>query len=280
MDIKTAIILREFSSRSQAELAALELRSRGIECTIQADDWGGMLPPFGVRLFIDPKDSETARAILEEGNVSETAAQPEPEQASPLQPSPRMNGKVVVMALGIGFLLGLLAYRVAEVMRNAGLRVYYHDLNGDGRDDEACSYEGGTMTWATLDRDFDGKWDLWYEYRRGQIYKAEGDENFDGKPDFWTTYASGSALRTEQDVDFNGEPDVTYAFSNSITALAEWKPNRSEIVTMRQVFHHGLLSEEFRDLDRDGRFDVAVKYDPFQNPIETNSLRHLGAPPR
>jgi len=190
MDLKTAILLREFSTRSQAELAALELRSRGIECTIQADDCGGMLPPFRVRLFISPKDSEAARGILEEGNVSETLAQPEPEQASPLQPASRTRRTVIVLALGIGFLLGLLAYRVTEVRRNAGLRVYYSDLNGDGRHDEAYSYEHGTIVWHTMDRNFDGNWDVWYEYRRGQIYTEQGDENFDGKADFWVVARS------------------------------------------------------------------------------------------
>jgi len=44
------------------------------------------------------------------------------------------------------------------------------------------------------------------------------------------------------------------------------------------ISKHGVFSEEFRDLDRDGRFDVAIKYDRFQNPIETNSLRLLSAP--
>jgi Putative prokaryotic signal transducing protein len=62
------VTIQTFGSREAAELAASNLRAHGIECWIQADDCGGMLPNLsaagGVQLLVRDSDTEAALALL------------------------------------------------------------------------------------------------------------------------------------------------------------------------------------------------------------------------
>lgn len=151
-------------------------------------------------------------------------------------------------------------------------RSYEYDNNEDRRPDELWFYKKGYPIKITIDRNFDAKPDYWEFYERGLVARGESDDNFDGRIDSWFVYSNGNFARWEQDKDFNGKPDVTYAFSDGITKEGVWKPNGATNVFLREVFKNGVLIEEWRDWDRDGQFDISIKFDPFLNPIETNYL--------
>lgn len=74
MGLENTVVLRTFTSETSAELAASQLRSCGIDCELQADDCGGMLPPLqsstGVRLLVAQKDAADAKRILDEWSVA------------------------------------------------------------------------------------------------------------------------------------------------------------------------------------------------------------------
>jgi hypothetical protein len=66
---------------------------------------------------------------------------------------------------------------------------------------------------------------------------------------------------------------VTTTFTNGIVKQADWRPNGTNVVLLRQLFRNGVLDEELRDLNGDGLFDVSIKFDSFCTPIRTNNLR-------
>jgi hypothetical protein len=88
----------------------------------------------------------------------------------------------------------------------------------------------------------------------------------------------GNSATSRLDTDFNGKPDVIYTFGNGFWDRADWRPNESSAVIVRELFQHGVKVEELRDLDEDGQFDVQIKFGPFLNPIQTNHLKLLTKP--
>ena len=63
-----ATTIRIFTSHDVANLAAASLKAHGIECWLEADDAGGMLPNLttsaGVRLSVRASDAGAASALL------------------------------------------------------------------------------------------------------------------------------------------------------------------------------------------------------------------------
>ena len=62
------VVVENFSTRMEAELAAGVLEAEGIYALVTADDAGGTYPPLqylrGVRLIVSPEDEKRAREIL------------------------------------------------------------------------------------------------------------------------------------------------------------------------------------------------------------------------
>lgn len=63
------VMIAEYASELEAEMAKSQLEAEGIESWILKDDAGGMQPQLqitqGVRLFVDEKDVEEALGILD-----------------------------------------------------------------------------------------------------------------------------------------------------------------------------------------------------------------------
>jgi hypothetical protein len=64
------VVVKVFSSETEAIIAKGHLESEGITALIRKDDVGGMLPPLqqaiGVKLLVDKHDKDKALSILEE----------------------------------------------------------------------------------------------------------------------------------------------------------------------------------------------------------------------
>jgi len=62
------VVVENFSTRMEAEMAAGVLEAEGIYALVTADDAGGTYPPLqylrGVQLIVSPEDEKRAREIL------------------------------------------------------------------------------------------------------------------------------------------------------------------------------------------------------------------------
>jgi len=77
LNLDEAVIIKKFSSRMEADIAAGLLGSEGIETMVLADDAGGTYPMLqfvrGVRLLVAPEDEDQARRILQDMETGEAA---------------------------------------------------------------------------------------------------------------------------------------------------------------------------------------------------------------
>lgn len=274
------VTLKVFSEVIPAESVASLLKANGISCWLQADDCGGMLSALdsaqGVKLLVNPADAETARALL--AAMPDAAAFEAMVNSAPTsEASPLPRSGVLIVALlqiGGGAVAGILLCLLYQWTSNLGTRSYPYDTNGDGRADENWIFHDGYLVEETLDRNFDGQLDGWYKFdRNSRRLDSTADDNFDGVVDTWWRYTNGVLVASREDTDFNGTPDVTYSFKYDILTKADWQPNGTNIVTLRQIYRYGVLIEEQRDTNWDGTFDFTVRYDAFQNRIATNATR-------
>jgi antitoxin component YwqK of YwqJK toxin-antitoxin module len=121
------------------------------------------------------------------------------------------------------------------------------------------------------DRNHDGNWDYWVYYENGHRVRADYDNNFDGKADEWWTFSDDGIDTLKKDTDFNGIPDEICTYKYGIIQYEEMKPNGSKFATEREFYKNGALTEIWRGGDSNGNFKEQVQYDPFFNPISTNT---------
>jgi hypothetical protein len=279
MDPTKGILIKTFGNIADADLAAGQLRAQGIDCVITTDDCAGMYPSLGViQLLVDSEMAEDARRILKETPAAAVLAINLPEETSPA-PGKTSPPRVLRFNVGlfVGVILGVLihiSYSRLWQLRDIDAR---YDYDNDGVPEALEIWKKGELKEVRWDRDSDGRIDAWYYYRDGQVHQEEWDDNFDGKADHSVTYSPRQLYSSAAyDTDFNGVIDVTTTFTNGITKQSDWKPNGTNVILLRQLFGPGGLDEELRDLNGDGWFDVSIKYDPFNTPVRTNSLRPLG----
>jgi hypothetical protein len=275
-DVKTETI-RIFTSHEAANLAAANLQAHGIRCWINADDGGGTLPnlaaPGGVRLLVQASDSAAAGALLADPiPAAEIPAQNETEVGIP---SPAMAASRNAFAAGlifIGIVAGVLLCLLYQWCSQLGTKTHYH-YTRDGKADEAWVYRNGHLVESMKDRNLDGAWDRWTYYEHGHVARSEDDNNFDGKPDETWTYSNDTLVKMEKDTDFNGTPDMFCTYKYEVIQQVDIRPNGAKFATVRELFKNGVLVEVLRGGDAGGNFKVAVRYDPFSNPISTNKLQ-------
>jgi len=277
-DTKT-VTIRIFGSHDAAELAAANLDAHGIACWLKADDCGGMYPNLaavggGVRLLVRAADADAAIALLDteaspsELNQIETEAiASAPPEIFPLK---KLALGQILSGLVVGVILGVTLCLLYQWAEKLGTKTYYHHTT-DGKVDEAWIYRDGHLVEFREDRNWDGEWDHRVYYENGRAARSEYDNNFDGKPDVWWTFSDDGTDTVQRDTDFNGIPDEFCTYKHQVIRQMEMKPNGSKLVTLREVFQNGVLTEEWRGGDSNGNFKEVVRYDPFFNPISTNT---------
>jgi hypothetical protein len=275
------IELKTFSLIGLAELARANLEAHSIACWLTADDCGGMLPGMdvvrGVKLLVRASDRDAANEVLasqftpsDQPGADEFAPEPAPEKDSP--PQTRLSLPQLAAGVAAGVLLCLLYQWTSRF----GTKTYRYDSDGDGKTDEIVVFRNGRLVEQSFDRNSDGRLDAWEHYdSASKRILSKADDNFDGVPDVTWYYAGGLATSSSVDTDFNGTPDVTHTFKNELVVQSDWRPNGTNIITLRQFFRHGVLTEESRDTNMDGSFDLTIRYDAFQNVIQTNAFMLL-----
>jgi hypothetical protein len=283
-DPGAVVTVKTYATEVAAQAAAACLEANGIRCQLAADDCGGMLSAMdnysGVKLIVAAADATAARDILGLEGVPE----PVPEGVEPrgksaakeLKPSSKSSGRPFLLI--VAFLLGVAATLTWGWLERVGTRTHESDTYGDGRVDHREIWRNGHLVETEDDRNGDGRMDDWASYDGGLPVRSAVDENFDGRVDAWTTFVRRFPSESQLDTDSNGVPDVTITYKFGQTVRADYQPNGTNVVTVRDLYENGLLVEELRDTDWDGYFDVSVKYDALLNPIQTNYLRLLSAP--
>jgi hypothetical protein len=272
--VKTETI-RIFASREDADLAAANLQAHGIRCWINTDDGGGMLPnltaPGGVHLLVQASDSAAGIALL--ANPIPPAEIPNQNESEPALPFPARAAPRKAFAPGqffVGIVAGVVLCLLYQSYNQRGTKTRYHH-NENSVNDEAWVYRDGHLVEFMKDRNLDGAWDHWTHYKDGQMALVEDDNNFDGKPDETWTYSHGALLKMEKDTDFNGTPDMFCTYKYGVIQQVDYRPNGAKFATQRQLYQNGVLVEILRRADANGNFNEAVRYDPFFNPISTNT---------
>jgi hypothetical protein len=177
----------------------------------------------------------------------------------------------------IGVVFCLLYQRLSRL----GTETYNYDTNQDGKPDTFSIYRDGYPIEESYDRNHDGRRDSWYYYDgQGNRIAWKTDDNFDGVVDGTWLCTNGVVVSSRLDTDYNTIPDVNYTYEYDLPIQADWRPNGTNAVTLRQFFKHGVLTEEWRDTNADGAFDVTIGYDAFQNVTSTNAFRLLSSPTR
>jgi hypothetical protein len=269
-EVKT-VTIRTFASHDTAQLAAANLEAHGIQCWINSDDGGRVMPyltaPGGVRLLVRESDAEAAIALLN--------AQASPIEINQIETEAVASSEIVPqkkLALGqilVGIIIGVLLCLLYQWANKVGTKTHYH-YTEDGKADKAWIYRDGYLIEYREDRNHDGEWDHRVYYEHGQAVRSEYDENFDGKPDEWWTFSDGGTDTVQWDTDFNGIPDAFGTYKNGIIQQLDIKPNGAKFATTREIFQNGVLTEILRGGDSNGNFKEDVRYDPFFNPISTN----------
>ena len=266
--------IRTFSSHESAGLAAANLEAHGIECWIAADDCGGMYPnltaPGGVRLSVRVADAEAAIALLNTPASPAEINQTETEAAISAPPKTASLKKVAWIQILLGIVLGVILCLLYQSNSQSGTKTIYH-YTLEGKCDEARVYRDGHLVQFLADRNLDGAWDHWTYYEHGQVMRSEYDNNFDGKPDETIAYSNGTPANMEKDTDFNGVPDWFCTYKYGMLQQTDMKPNGSKFAITREMYQNGVLTEIWRGGNSDGHFKEVVRYDPFFNPISTNT---------
>jgi len=271
--------LQTYSDSISAELVKARLEANGIECWLTADDCGGMLTAMdavrGVRLFVRQADRDAASVLLTSEPVN--LGQPdEPVLGTPASSDSPVKTRLSLFQLTAGVVIGVLLCLLYQWTAKSGTKKYRYDMDGDGRIDEIAVYRNGYAVEQSFDRNFDGAFDAWYFWdSNGMRASSKSDENFDGVPDTMWNYTNGVLASARCDTDFNGTPDLTSTYEHELLKQGDWQPNGAKMITLRQIFHHGVLKEELRDTNADGQFDLTIRYDPFNNPIGTNVFKLL-----
>ena len=274
--------LKVFSDPNSADLAKASLLARGIECWLTADDCGGMYPfmdaAHGVKLFVRRSDSDAALALLAADRAAAADLSP-PEETTTAAAATQITPPRIKLSLPqliAGIVTGILLCLLYQWTATFGTKIYRYDWDGDGKSDEICVYHNGQYVESSFDRNFDGQLDYWNHFdSTGKRILSKADDNFDGVPDVTWNYTNGVLASSRLDTDFNGTPDVTHTFKHDLVVQSDWRPNGTNIITLRQLFRHGVLTEESRDTNMDGSFDVTIRYDAFQNVIQSNAFRLL-----
>lgn len=270
------VLVKVFSDRVAAESAAALLEANGISSWLNTDDCGGMLPTLdnahGVKLSVALTNVDAAKELLA------TTSTGVPSLTRAALPS---KAKISLLQIAAGIIVGVLLCLLYQYTTRLGTKSYPIDSNRDGRTDENWIYHNGYLVEQTLDRNFDGQLDAWSRFdNTGRRIDYKTDENFDGAIDATALYTQGVLASASMDTDFNGIPDVTYYYKDDVCIRGDWQPNGTNIVTLREVFSHGRLTEELRDTNFDGSFDVSIRFDAFLNPISTNTPLQLRTLPQ
>lgn len=275
---RKTLAIRIFPNHELAEIAAAKLKAHGIESWVDCDDCAGMYPSLtvaeGARLKVWEDDEFIANAVLDANPTAEESKKIEVEAV--LAPPPPAEAKVKLAwgPLMVAFVLGVLVSFLWQ-WRQEQVPATHYSYTPDGKCSDGWIYRGRHLVEHLEDRNLDGKWDYWAHYESGRVVRAEYDNNFDGKPDeFWTIRPDG-ADTLEKDTDFNGVPDIFFTYKYRMLQTVEVRPNGSKFATEREYFKNGVLTEVWRGGDSNGNFREVVQYDPFLNPISTNTPSEL-----
>lgn len=223
----------------------------------------GEIPVTGfVRLVVEDKDYESARAVVEEW---ESTVVPDPIPIPSNRPAIGMRGALIGLALGIAG---------SYVFFRAPLSADGIDHNEDGELDERWfTSPAGTPIKTEIDRNFDGEVDYVFSYdRRGHVASADADDNFDGTFETRWRYYQGHAEIGKTDRNGDSSIDLRFRSKYGVPVSTEYFTPGSERPVRIDYFQLGMMTTTEIDTDRDGRMDTRRKYSDLAEVIATEAI--------
>lgn len=269
--------VRTFSNLAEAGFCSSLLEASGIRAFVAdeqsyASGYGAAIGPL--RLQVGEDDFERAVAVLERGPdaASENAAAKSADFSAQRGLGDRsVPWAIFAVPIAAVLVLFFVVNQVEEKRRTTAFQrgaeqTVTRDANGDGRPDETYFYRDGRLVRSETDRNFDGRPDAWIRYGPNEVpEESSQDRNPDGRPDAWFVYENRGGGSGREDLDFNGIPDTATVFKDGFIAQRDIRPNETGSVIRREIYEHGELREEPFDEDRDGKFDVKIRFDVFGN---------------
>lgn len=250
--------LYQAANSLEAHMIADLLRQQGLDARVDGEylqGGVGELPAAGlVRVMIDEGHYAAGRAIIEQWEATQPAADAGPTHGEPAVRRSRIPPFLIGLLLG----LGCAWYYYRSPVTTDGI-----DFNGDDVLDTRWHYaRSGLPVRTELDRNLDGRVDSVMEHGRdGTLESSRDDNDFDGVFETHWFFRNDNPLRSETDTDGDGFPDLKTYFSHGVAQTAEYiypgtgQPQRIE------YFRLGKITHADRDTDLDGVMDTRTYYD-------------------
>jgi len=256
----------EPSNALEGQMLHALLEQRGISSRVEGAQLQGAvgeIPVSGfVRLVVEDKDYQAARAVIEEW---ESTVVPDPIPIPPNRPATFFRGALVGLALGIAG---------SYVLFRAPLSVEGIDHNEDGSLDERSYYSpSGTLLRTEIDRNFDSEADYIFRFdRRGRVASADADDNFDGIFETQWQYYQGNAEVGEVDTNGDSSIDLRFRSRRGVPVSTEYFASGSAQPVRIDYFQLSKITTTELDTDRDGRMDTRRKYSDLAEVIATEAI--------
>lgn len=256
----------EPSNALEGQMLHALLEQRGISSRVEGAQLQGAvgeIPVTGfVRLVVEEKDYQSARAVIEEW---ESTVVTDPIPVPPNRPMKFLRGALVGLALGIGG---------SYILFRAPLSVDGIDHNEDGRLDERWfNSPSGTPLKTEIDRNFDSEVDYIFRFdRRGRIASADADDDFDGIFETRWQYYQGNADVGVADTNGDSSIDLRFHSRRGVPVSTEYLDPSSGRPLRIDYFQLGKITTSELDTNRDGRMDTRRKYSDLAEIVATEAI--------
>jgi len=264
------VLLKTFTSETDAKIASNLLSANGIDSFIQSDNVAGLHPELsvssGVKLFVHRESFELAIGLLE--GAKEQSSPKQTNEAPQTSKKHKIRSQLMPLLVGlvIGVSIGFVSFKSYYTESD------FVDVNNDGIRDRGYVYVNDFLEKISMDTNFDGIFDSFTEYFNEEDGEMSMDTNYDGSIDSWTTLKHEMTVEVKTDLDANGIPDMFYYYDGNMLSKTEIRPNNSDVIERLTTHRLDFTWSEFVDEDKDGTFDIRDDYDQFNNKIKTENL--------
>ena len=214
------------------------------------------------RDLLEQSDSDEAYAESLINQETTTASKKSSEESSKELTNHMLNYLVVgLIGMFVGMVLSFFYYQ-SPITEN-GI-----DYDGDGVPDEWWVYKNGHFAEGRIDRNLDKEIDNYYYYdHKGLLKNSKSDDNFDGVFESESKYKNNLPVWTKMDTTGDGYKNQHIIFKNGVLNRVVFS-NADKKITKISYYHKLRLSHSESDTDGDGKTDLRIEYDEFENPLQ------------
>jgi Putative prokaryotic signal transducing protein len=223
---------------------------------------GGLLSMSGfVKISVDNENISTAKSIIREWelaeklNIVDTNSSDKAEIAGANRHLLSIITSILIGATCMYFYL------------KPNINQQVIDVNKDGVDDEKWTYEDNVVVKYEHDRNLDGKFDdIWF-YKNGLSSLHKLDNNYDGIFDTEDHFENGNIYYSKSDLNFDGEIDNVIDYESDQNYKTSMFSYKNRLLKKIKFYKNDYLKAAELDTNDDGKMDVAIEYDTFEEEI-------------